>query len=378
MRWIRRADSDRGALADEHYARLYRELEPVGMAVEEHTAQWKSSKASALQDDFVRARINVLSCSTTFELGVDVGDVQAVLLRNVPPTPANYVQRAGRAGRRTDSAALVVTYAQRRSHDLTYFNSPHDMVDGMIPPPRIVLDNAPIVRRHLHSLAFGAFQREFGDHRTVEDFFLAPDGVEDARVGEFVTWLRSRPKPLGEAALRVVPDALHGPLRLADWGGSTRSSDQRTRTRHMAGLTRARAEIAEDVAALQDLVDEAAEDEKFGRAAQLKRLRVALIRRQLLSFLGSRKRPGRSMASPSTSSSSTSPVQVTRLPAISSSRAISRLRSATTYPAQSPSPARSFGAASGSFAGPTGNGRNTNGSAARSATPSGTAWLRPR
>lgn len=280
--------ADPTALAEEHYARLYRELEPVGMAVEEHTAQWKSSKASAIQDDFVRARINVLSCSTTFELGVDVGDVQAVLLRNVPPTPANYVQRAGRAGRRTDSAALVVTYAQRRSHDLTYFNSPHDMVDGMIPPPRIVLDNAPIVRRHLHSLAFGAFQREFGDHKTVEDFFLAPDGVNNARVGEFVTWLRSRPQALGDAAVRVVPDDLHGSLRLADWGwvdALLRSTDEDP---SHGWLTRANAEVTEDVAALQDLVDEAAEDEKFGRAAQLKRLRVALIRRQLLSFLGSR------------------------------------------------------------------------------------------
>jgi ATP-dependent helicase YprA (DUF1998 family) len=94
------------------------------MSVEEHTAQWISSKASAIQAEFLRGRINVLSCSTTFELGVDVGEVQAVLPRNVPPSPANYVQRAGRAGRRTDAAALVVTFAQRRSHDLTYFDHP--------------------------------------------------------------------------------------------------------------------------------------------------------------------------------------------------------------------------------------------------------------
>ena len=166
---------DRGLVLDSHYARLYRDLSPVGMAVEEHTAQWRSAKASSVQDDFMAGRVNVLSCSTTFELGVDVGEVQAVLLRNVPPSPANYVQRAGRAGRRTDSAALVVTYAQRRSHDLTYFADPHSMVNGTIPPPRVVLDNAPIVRRHLHSLAFAAFQRERGGHRTVEDFFVADD-----------------------------------------------------------------------------------------------------------------------------------------------------------------------------------------------------------
>jgi hypothetical protein len=280
--------ADPRSLDDEHYSRLYRQLDPVGMAVEEHTAQWRSQKASTIQDEFVRGRINVLSCSTTFELGVDVGDVQAVLLRNVPPTPANYVQRAGRAGRRTDAAALIVTYAQRRSHDLTYFASPHDMVDGTIPAPRIVLDNAPIVRRHLHSLSFAAFQREVGDHKNVEDFFLASDGSGDSRAKEFVTWLRSRPPQVGAAALRVVPEALHQPLGLSDWDwvdALVRSTDEEP---SHGWLTRAGAEVTEDVAALQELVDEASEEEKFGRAAQLKRLRLAIVRRSLLNFLGSR------------------------------------------------------------------------------------------
>jgi hypothetical protein len=59
------------------------------MSVQERTAQWISTKASSIQDDFVRGDVNVLSCSTTFELGVDVGEVEAVLLRNVPPTTCN-------------------------------------------------------------------------------------------------------------------------------------------------------------------------------------------------------------------------------------------------------------------------------------------------
>ncbi|WP_443987444.1 helicase-related protein, partial [Mycobacterium marinum] len=63
-------------------------------------------------------KVNVLSCSTTFELGVDVGELQSVVMRNMPPKTANYVQRAGRAGRRAASAALVVTYANRSAHDL--------------------------------------------------------------------------------------------------------------------------------------------------------------------------------------------------------------------------------------------------------------------
>src|SRR5207249_8422321 len=123
------------------------------------TAQLSSDRASNIQDQFVSGRINVLSCSTTFELGVDVGEVQAVLLRNVPPSPANYVQRAGRAGRRTDSAALVVTFAQRRSHDLSRFVEPDRMIAGEVRAPYIPLANERIDRRHAHSVALAAFFR---------------------------------------------------------------------------------------------------------------------------------------------------------------------------------------------------------------------------
>jgi len=71
----------------DHYSRLNLSLAPIGMSVSEHTAQWRQEAGSAIQQEFMRGRINVLSCSTTFELGVDVGDIESVLLRNVPPAP---------------------------------------------------------------------------------------------------------------------------------------------------------------------------------------------------------------------------------------------------------------------------------------------------
>jgi len=183
---------ERDELTSNHYAKLYTSLEPIGLSVQEHTAQWVSSEASAIQDKFVRGRINVLSCSTTFELGVDVGEVQAVLLLNVPPSPANYVQRAGRAGRRTDSAALVICFAQRRSHDLHYFDAPTRMVDGVIPPPRVPMSNVPIIRRHVHSVAFAAYQRETSAFKDVEAFFVEAS-AGDTHDRLFVSWLRARP-----------------------------------------------------------------------------------------------------------------------------------------------------------------------------------------
>ena len=139
---------------------MYRHLNPVPLTAREHTAQLMSSEAADIQQQFLRGEVNALSCSTTFELGVDVGELQSVVMRNMPPTTANYVQRAGRAGRRTASAALVVTYAQRRSHDLSRFADPKMMVAGQVRAPYVPLGNERIDRRHAHSVALAAFFRE--------------------------------------------------------------------------------------------------------------------------------------------------------------------------------------------------------------------------
>src|SRR5581483_10067845 len=71
---------------ENHYRNLYMHLQPHPLTAQEHTAQWTSDEAGKVQERFINGEVNVLSCSTTFELGVDVGELQAVLMRNVPPT----------------------------------------------------------------------------------------------------------------------------------------------------------------------------------------------------------------------------------------------------------------------------------------------------
>jgi hypothetical protein len=155
-------------LAENHYRCIYSlpGEAPVPLAAKEHTAQLAPKLATAYQLAFQdghhpdEGQINVLSSSTTFELGVDLGDLEAVFLRNVPPSPANYQQRAGRAGRGIGSAAFAVTFAMPRSHDEHFFAQPALMIDGLVRPPRINLCNETLFLRHLHAVLIAEFVRD--------------------------------------------------------------------------------------------------------------------------------------------------------------------------------------------------------------------------
>ena len=120
---LRHADEFR--LKKNHYRILYENKNlPPTLTAEEHTAQIENQAARERQDAFKKGSIHLLSSSTTFEVGVDLGDLDVVFLRNVPPEAFNYIQRAGRAGRRENSG-LVVTYCRRNPHDLYHYEDPN-------------------------------------------------------------------------------------------------------------------------------------------------------------------------------------------------------------------------------------------------------------
>jgi hypothetical protein len=159
-----------------YFKDLYTKMKPLPLIANEHTAQLTSEFASRLQNRFERGEVNVLSCSTTFEMGVDVGQLEAVFMRNVPPETANYIQRAGRAGRRTESTAFSLTYAKRRSHDLTYYQFPENIIGGMIKAPYIEMNNEKIVLRHMFSVVFAWFFRKYQTYYGKVDNFLNISG----------------------------------------------------------------------------------------------------------------------------------------------------------------------------------------------------------
>ncbi len=118
----------------------------------EHTAQVSNLDRQEREHDFRTGELPLLFCSPTMELGVDIASLNAVAMRNVPPTPANYAQRSGRAGR-SGQQAIVVTYCSSgNAHDSYYFARSHLMVAGQVQPPRLDLANADLVRSHVHAV----------------------------------------------------------------------------------------------------------------------------------------------------------------------------------------------------------------------------------
>lgn len=120
---------------------------------EEHTAMVPTDQRERIENWFKGdgERVNALVCTPTLELGVDIGALDAVLLRNVPPLPANYWQRAGRAGRR-HRMAVNVTYCRPASHDRSYYAEPLKMLAGRVDPPAFNLQNDVMVAKHVHAM----------------------------------------------------------------------------------------------------------------------------------------------------------------------------------------------------------------------------------
>lgn len=150
---------EEGFAHERYYKALYQQA-PLPLRIEEHTAQLSSERARKVQKDFVAGKVHVLSCTTTFELGVDVGDLRAVFMRNVPPSTANYTQRAGRTGRRAGMPGYAITYARLRPHDIAFFRNPAGIIKGKMNPPHCYMDNDVVALRHVFAIALSQFFRD--------------------------------------------------------------------------------------------------------------------------------------------------------------------------------------------------------------------------
>lgn len=197
---------------DLYYKEVYQE-EALPINIQEHTAQLSSKKAREIQSEFVKGDVNVLSCTTTFELGVDVGDLRAIFMRNVPPTAANYTQRAGRVGRRAGKPGFAITFARLRPHDIAHFDNPERIISGETKVPVCHLNNDSIAARHVFAVALSEFFRYANknlgkDYSRVYNDFMDLSAEEPEGLQELRDYLASKPESIRRQLARIIPQGL--------------------------------------------------------------------------------------------------------------------------------------------------------------------------
>ncbi len=186
-------------IAAEHTAQLNAaQADEAFSQAEHHEMQFQDiDLAWKMIDQHKATSIDVLSCTTTMEVGIDIGSLSGVALRNMPPGRANYQQRAGRAGRRGNAVATVIAFGSADSHDDHYFTNPREMIRGEVIDPRLTLENPNIARRHIRAFLLQRYHEARIQHLDPSDESLANLFSVLGTVGDF----KDPAKPLNRADL---------------------------------------------------------------------------------------------------------------------------------------------------------------------------------
>ena len=205
--------------------------------VAEHSAQISSRRLDELEKRFRKCELNVLSCSTTMEMGIDIGGLHCVAMNNAPPGPANFLQRAGRAGRRGQSQAITLTNCQSTPHGEAVFRNPMWPFTTPVHVPTVSLHSERIVRRHVNAMVLARYLRDFthDQHRlTCEWFYVPPTPGTATRAERFRQWVEGQAfsdTALAEGLRFLLANTLLDSVRLSsDFFGQIATALRRNQT----------------------------------------------------------------------------------------------------------------------------------------------------
>ncbi len=242
----------------------------------EHTAQIGVARLRAFEACFRDGRRNVLSSTTTMEMGIDIGQLSAVLLTNAPPSPVNYLQRAGRAGRRNEGSTLIATVTSSSPHDAMLFERPSWAFEDPGLAPVVRLDREIVVQRHVNATflrAAGLTRSDGGNPMgtlgTCGGFFLSVDPAGIAPIDRLIGWLERT----GSAGEREFWETSRDRVRCLTFGTALEQYDP-----EQLGLTaaetlkRARVQWRDVDDAIADALETEKAANEFRRARDLQRM----------------------------------------------------------------------------------------------------------
>lgn len=199
---------------------------PIFLAAE-HSAQQSNEDLDRFERDFNAGRLNILSCSTTMEMGVDIGGISEVVMNNVPPKSSNYLQRAGRAGRRNESKALALTFCAPNPIGSHTWAHPQYPITHLTEIPLLKLESRQLIQRHINAFIFGHFVSEQGGFKVtsrVKDFFIKYDGTSlfDAFLIHIDKIISGQHQDMIESYMRIVRGTVIENVSLDDAAYSTK------------------------------------------------------------------------------------------------------------------------------------------------------------
>ena len=272
--------ADRAELENNHYRILYQiEDFPPILKAEEHTAQIANEEARQRQERFKNGETHLLSSSTTFEVGVDLGDLEAVFLRNVPPESFNYTQRIGRAGRR-GTPGIALTYCRRNPHDLYHYEDPIDrVINGKVKVPQLQMINKKIIIRHMVAVALSDFfklpsnRERFSDVDNFIQDWLDPSALSDLRS------FCQTSDALRYSLHQIVPSEMHDSVGLIDDTWIDNITGERSR------LAQAEIELCTDHSEIRRAKDSLIQQQNWAKVGQLAKRIKTIEGERTLDFL---------------------------------------------------------------------------------------------